>query len=278
LKDYCVAPEQRWIDGFVTEGGIVRQFVAAALGQGFTAEEQITGKADHGGIQIEVFPMKAEVYNRRFPPPPPPREEWTKGGIRPAGMRRALRGAGGMSAGSVRPTSYSGSGTSEPSLSFSGSEISEASGRIGATMDSMDLSLCREVDTDMGLAAGGSLEQQIFDDPYGLEDWDTEHGARVFVHLANSLVWKAITQQDPPHPPFTASDYSRRGYPWYDYYKDDLKQLGGTDKLAALKTLMQMGFQKGVQTVPENQPVAFKSDQILRLGDQRPDQVRSGTW
>ncbi len=98
LKDYCVAPHQRWIDGFVTAGGIVRQFVAAALGQGFTAEEQITGKADHGGIQIEIFPMKVEVYNRRFPP----REEKTMGGIHPAGLRRGLRGrssGGGQSVG-----------------------------------------------------------------------------------------------------------------------------------------------------------------------------------
>lgn len=65
--DYLVAPPQPWLDGYVVERGVIRQFVAAPLGWGFSAEEQLTGLAEHGGIQIEVIPMKAEVYERRFP-------------------------------------------------------------------------------------------------------------------------------------------------------------------------------------------------------------------
>src|ERR1700690_2160948 len=51
--DYMVSPGQPWIDGYVVADGIIRQFIAAPLGQGFTAEEQITGKAEFGGLQIE---------------------------------------------------------------------------------------------------------------------------------------------------------------------------------------------------------------------------------
>lgn len=271
LKDYCVSPLQRWIDGFVTEGGLVRQFVAAALGQGFTAEEQITGRADHGGIQIEIFPMKAEVYNRRFPPPVP-REEKTKGGIYPAsaGMRRGLRGRiGGQSAGGE--TFSSNSVLRSAGFGAGVNEISEQSFGEGGYA-------AAAANTDMGLAAGGRMVQQVLDDPYGLQDWDLDRGARVFVHLANSLVWKAVTRQDPPHPPFTAADYSRQGYPWYDHYTDDLKSLAGSGKLKGIKSLLEMGYQKGVQVLPENEPVVFKSDQIHQLGAQRPDQVRSGNW
>ena len=36
----------------------------AYLGQGFSAEEQITGKAEFGGIQIIVYPMKARNFER----------------------------------------------------------------------------------------------------------------------------------------------------------------------------------------------------------------------
>ena len=36
------------------------------LGQGLTAEEQITGQAVHGGLQIIVYPMKAEIYERDY--------------------------------------------------------------------------------------------------------------------------------------------------------------------------------------------------------------------
>lgn len=48
---------QPWLDGFSTERGVVRQFVAAPLGEGLTVESQLTGREDVGGIQIDVFPL-----------------------------------------------------------------------------------------------------------------------------------------------------------------------------------------------------------------------------
>jgi hypothetical protein len=63
-QDYVVTPGQPWLDGFCVEKGIIRQFVAMPLGAGYTAEEQITGKAEHGGLQIKVVPIKAEVWER----------------------------------------------------------------------------------------------------------------------------------------------------------------------------------------------------------------------
>jgi hypothetical protein len=61
-QDYVAVPSQPWLDGFCVGNGIVRQFVAMPLGQGYTAEEQITGKAENGGIQIAVAPMKTSEY------------------------------------------------------------------------------------------------------------------------------------------------------------------------------------------------------------------------
>jgi hypothetical protein len=66
-QDYMVAPRQPWLDGYCVEKGTIRQFVAMPLGEGYTAEEQITGRAEHGGLQIIVYPMKREVFERRFP-------------------------------------------------------------------------------------------------------------------------------------------------------------------------------------------------------------------
>jgi hypothetical protein len=63
-QDYIVAPGQPWLDGFCVEKGVIRQFVAMPLGSGYSAEEQITGSAEHGGLQFVVYPMKAEVYER----------------------------------------------------------------------------------------------------------------------------------------------------------------------------------------------------------------------
>lgn len=61
-QDYLVVPDQPWLDGFCVQKGLIRQFVAMPLGQGYTAEEQISGAAEHGGIQIIVYPMKRDRY------------------------------------------------------------------------------------------------------------------------------------------------------------------------------------------------------------------------
>jgi hypothetical protein len=62
-QDYVVAPNQPWLDGFNVAEGYVRQFVAMPLGTGYTAEEQIAGQAETGGLQVIVYPMKKYVYD-----------------------------------------------------------------------------------------------------------------------------------------------------------------------------------------------------------------------
>ena len=64
-QDYLVLPDQPWLDGYCVEKGVIRQFVAMPLGKGYTTEEQLSGAAEHGGIQITAYPMKAERYEER---------------------------------------------------------------------------------------------------------------------------------------------------------------------------------------------------------------------
>ena len=61
-QDYVVLPEQPWLDGFCVQKGLIRQFVAMPLGEGYTAEEQVTDKAEYGGLQIMAIPMKRSLY------------------------------------------------------------------------------------------------------------------------------------------------------------------------------------------------------------------------
>lgn len=160
-QDYVVSPKQPWLDGYCVKKCEVRQFVAMPLGAGYTAEEQVTGKAEHGGVQLIVYPMKQEVFNRRFP------------------EKRAYE-----------DQFYS------------------------MVLPSM---ACMAVPTaDMGLAPGGRMRQEIYDDPFDFEDWDTSHSSRCFIHIANSLAWEAITGDKPPTTPPTAKSYSEAGLPWFD--------------------------------------------------------------
>ena len=68
-QDYVVIPGQPWLDGFNVTEDYIRQFIAMPLGEGFTAEEQITGEGEYGGLQIIVYPMKREEYIERFEKP-----------------------------------------------------------------------------------------------------------------------------------------------------------------------------------------------------------------
>jgi hypothetical protein len=63
-QDYMVWPEQPWLDGFAIEPGVIRQFVAMPLGEGYSVEEQLTDEAEWGGLQISVTPMRKEIWER----------------------------------------------------------------------------------------------------------------------------------------------------------------------------------------------------------------------
>lgn len=239
--DYCVVPEQPWIDGYAVDDDQVRQFVAAPLGAGFTAEEQLTGKADHGGIQIEVYPMDFLTFDKKFPKRKP----------RPAGA--ALRSV---------TTSSIGSSYSPPGV-YTATAFASFESTRGAS-------------AEMGIGAGGKMKQEIFKDPHGLDVWQRSQKARCFVHLANSMAWEAITGKKPPATPVTAAVYTRQGYPWFDYYDESQEALGGTEKLKSLKSIMEMGFQKGMPMLPENESVD-PSDQVYVVKG-KAGEVRVGAW
>lgn len=63
-QDYVVVPRQPWLDGYNVGRGVIRQFVAMPLGAGYTVEEQVTGEAEAGGLQIIVYPMTRASYER----------------------------------------------------------------------------------------------------------------------------------------------------------------------------------------------------------------------
>jgi len=221
-QDYVVVTRQPWLDGYCVEKGIIRQFVAMPLGAGYTAEEQIRGKGEHGGIQIVAYPMKGEVYERRF-------------ADRPLG--------------------------------------------VGSIVFDMPLAgLSRSLSMpEMGLAPGGRMRQEIYDDPFDFSDWDTEHPSRCFVHLANSLVWRAITGEAPPTTPLTAREYKTHHIPWFDYYSEGSSAVEGSNILAGLKSVFQMGKEKQDVPLPDNESVTVDEIVEIRKG-LKPGQVREGRF
>jgi hypothetical protein len=97
------------------------------------------------------------------------------------------------------------------------------------------------------------------------------------VHLANSLVWRAITGEAPPTVPFTATEYTRHGLPWFDYYSDNSTALKGSEKLKGLKSVVEMGKEKKDNPLPENESVTPENIVKLRKSLKK-GQVREGRF
>jgi hypothetical protein len=215
-QDYLVLPEQPWLDGFAVQKGIIRQFVAMPLGAGYSVEEQLSGKAEFGGIQIQIYPMKAEVYFQ---------EE-----ILPGLPRRLVELLPGLL----------------PQPEYGREDLS----CINCALPNLSEG------ASMGLGAGGRMKQEIYEDPHGIDVWDLSETSRCFVHLCNALVWREITGTNPPHPPVTAKEYERHGLPWFDFYRDDVAALEGSKTLPGVKSVAQLGKEKTGQPLPENSSIS----------------------
>ena len=207
-QDYLVVPEQPWLDGYCVEKGMIRQFVAMPLGAGYTVEEQLTGAAEHGGLQIIAFPMKRERHEQMQ---------------RESARLRLKRMAAPVAA-------------------------------------SMPVS-------EMGLAPGGRMRQEIYNDPHGLDAWDQRHASRCFVSIANSRQWQAITGERPPTQPPTAARYADAGLPWFDYY-NDLDAVEATDKLKGVSSVAALATNEGEAPLPDNETIS--AGNIIPLGPGRP--------
>ena len=206
-QDYLVIPDQPWLDGFYAGEGLIRQFVAMPLGEGFTAEEQLTGAAEHGGVQIVVYPMKASAYER-------------------------LRSRRTHMAHDIEPA--------------------------------MPVMACAV--PSMGLAPGGLMEQDIYEDEHGLEAWDTSTRSRCFVHLLNSLQYLHVTGTGPPTRPPSAHEYTEAGLPWFEYYAADRKALAGADKLLGLDSVAAKKVKLGKGVLEGNEPVSPTNVKMVSAG------------
>ena len=169
-QDYVVIPNQKWLDGVCSAVGLVKQFVAMPLGQGYTIEAQVTDEETFGGFQIVTF----ECVPGRFSERDPEIDERIR-------TREEFRNALFTS---QLPKRY------------------------------------QEEDVSMGIAAGGSIKQQIQKDTYGVDSWSGERKRSLTIHLVNSLAYKAITGIDPPPSPITAAEYQRAKIPWYSHYDE----------------------------------------------------------
>lgn len=129
----------------------------------------------------------------------------------------------------------------------------------------------------MGLAPGGRMRQKIYEDPFNFGDWSVEKSSRCFVHLVNTMTWRSITGEEPPSVPFTAAEYTNAGLPWFDLYDEHVEAVEGSGVLKGLKSVAEMGKDKGNMPLPENEANIPENVITLRK-NLKKDQIREGIF
>lgn len=221
-QNYLVSPEQPWLDGYCVGKGVVRQFVAASVGEGYTAEEQITGLGQYGGIQIIVYPMKRDVFERRFP-----RE-----------IRRTKR-------------------CSSPGVF---------------------MHRTRQASIGMGVAPGGTINQEVYEDRFDLDDWDQNNSSRCYVHMLDSIHWKHVTGEAVPSRPITSKQYEKSGIPWFDYYGADAEALDSQTPLEQLLSLGTLMKSWTGEKITDNKSIEINNVKMLGSKPRKKGQVREGIF
>lgn len=219
-QDYVVVPVQRWLDGINAGNGIVRQFVAMPLGQGYTVEAQITDEETHGGFQLAAFEPKEGRFSE-------PRSAWhgSKGGV-----------------------------------------------------------LCAKredtsTDIEMGIAAGGSIRQQIFEDVYGVETWDGETCVALNLHIVNSAMYEEITGRPAPATPISEKTYRTKGLPWFRHFDENRRIVSAPKAFSKILSIQQINNARGAALRSDVSFEYFPVDVVKTLTlSERINELRSSAF
>lgn len=131
---------------------------------------------------------------------------------------------------------------------------------------------CAAGPPDMGLGAGGRMEQEVYADDRSLDGYDPSRSQRVFVHLCSVAQWTSITGEVPPPTPVDRETYVQAGLPWFDYYDADAKDLPGSSILSSVKTV-------GAKLGGEDQPFTpVVPGAVITLKDPHHMTVSDGSW
>ena len=125
--------------------------------------------------------------------------------------------------------------------------------------------VCMAAPAEMGLAAGGQMQQEIYPDEYGVDIWDVNRSGGVFVHLADSMAWREITGEEPPPTPVSAKTYAEHGLPWFSLYDEGRGDLPAAERLKQVKSIRELDAAKGFASQQDDASVAIPEPQVVEL-------------
>ena len=120
-------------------------------------------------------------------------------------------------------------------------------------------------DSEMGLAAGGKMEQKLYPDPYGVDIWSPEDYQVVYVHIVNSNMYERITGEMPPNSPVSAETYTNYGYPWFALYDEGKGDIDASETLKGVKSVSEKDKENFGKSLQNDSTVDVSQDQIIKL-------------
>ncbi|WP_217924424.1 hypothetical protein [Miltoncostaea oceani] len=236
-QDHLVVPGQSWLDGICGRNGTVRQFVAMPLGMGYTVEGQVSGEEVFGGIQLAAYAPRPGAF--------------------PAPVKSQPRSYYALSA---------GSGLRSAPQSFGG--VNALAGASGPMLGSV-------AGMEMGLAAGGSMNQKIHVD-HDPRRWKTRPAERVYVHIVNSQMYRQITGEEPPPSPVSAQTYAEHGLPWFSLYEEHIQGVPGSEVLDGVTSVAETDAAHGFSGLMDDSSLVRPL--IRPIGPLPAGHVRDGSW
>lgn len=89
---------------------------------------------------------------------------------------------------------------------------------------------CCSLGAEMGVGKGGKINQKIYDDPHGIEEWEESPAQTVKVYLTNAAAFVEITGKELPLP-VKSEDYNGLWYGVEDKTMKEIKSVSIFDKL-----------------------------------------------
>ena len=91
--------------------------------------------------------------------------------------------------------------------------------------------------TEMGVAAGGLIEQCILPDTNPADIWQRDRTICFNVQILNSASFREVTGREPPETPISAATYADEGLPFFEIYKETSNIKGDFEGVKSVKAI-----------------------------------------
>nr|XP_036586659.1 uncharacterized protein CTRU02_03247 [Colletotrichum truncatum]KAF6797216.1 integral membrane protein [Colletotrichum truncatum] len=118
---------------------------------------------------------------------------------------------------------------------------------------------------EMGLAAGGLINQVIEADPYPSDVWDVEASVMVNLQILDIESFRNVTGQPAPDTPVDAKTYANHGYPFFELWGEEKSGIKGEfEEVKSVAQIMEDRAKAEGKTHTEEETVKFRVTQLGR--------------